>query len=142
MPDVMRRLVERGLPELFVAGAAGDPDVAHAPAAFGSLPGRCADAGLPADLGAAGPQPMTERAKLGLVFENRYWHEDDHAQAGGISVLLVRAVAGQPSGGGRFLHEKGPGLTSLRAVAGSVGPVPNDGHHRAIPHAPQAGLRA
>ena len=25
---------------------------------------------------------MTERAKLGLVFENRYWHENDHAQAG------------------------------------------------------------
>lgn len=39
-------------------------------------------------------------------------------------------------------HETGPVLTSLRAVASSVGPVPNDGHHRATPHAPQAGLRA
>jgi hypothetical protein len=93
MPDVMRRLVERGLPELVVAGAAGDPDVAHAPAAFGSFPGRRADAGLPAHLGAAGPELMTERAKLGLVFENRYRHENDHAQAGGISVLPDQAVA-------------------------------------------------
>jgi hypothetical protein len=72
VPDVVRRLVERGLPELIMAGAAGHPDMAHAAAAFGSLPGRRADAGLPADLGAAGPQLMTERAKLGLVFENRY----------------------------------------------------------------------
>jgi hypothetical protein len=30
---------------------------------------------------------MTERTILGLVFENRYWHENDHAQAGGFSVL-------------------------------------------------------
>ena len=90
MPEVMRRLVERGLPELVVAGAAGHPDVAHATAAFGSLPGRRADAGLPADLSPAGPQLMTERTILGLVFENRYWHENDHAQAGGISVLTVR----------------------------------------------------
>ena len=81
-----------------MTGAAGDPDVAHAAAAFGSLPGRRADAGLPADLGAAGPQLMTERADLGLVFENRYWHGNDHAQAGGISVLppavRVRAARG------------------------------------------------
>ncbi len=61
----------------------------HAAAAFGSLPGRRADAGLPADLGAAGPQLMTERAILGPVFENRYWHENDHAQAGDFSVLLT-----------------------------------------------------
>ena len=39
-------------------------------------------------------------------------------------------------------HESGPFLTSLRAVASSVGPAPNDGHHRATPHAPHAGLRA
>ena len=86
VPDIVRRLVERGLPELIVAGPAGHPDVAHAAAAFGSLPGRRANAGLPADLGAAGPQLMTERAELRLVFENRYWHENDHAQAGGVSV--------------------------------------------------------
>ena len=36
----------------------------------------------------------------------------------------------------------GPVFTSLRAVASSVGPMPNDGHHRASPHAPHAGLRA
>src|SRR5689334_11026145 len=62
-----------------MAGAAGHPDVAHAAAPFGPLPGGRADAGLPADLGAPGPQPMAERAELGFVFENRYWHEDDHA---------------------------------------------------------------
>jgi DNA polymerase Ligase (LigD) len=39
-------------------------------------------------------------------------------------------------------HENGPVLTSSRAVASSVGPSPNDGHHRATPHAPHAGLRA
>lgn len=39
-------------------------------------------------------------------------------------------------------HESGPVLTSLRAVASSVGPAPNDGHHRATPQAPHAGLRA
>ena len=39
-------------------------------------------------------------------------------------------------------HENGPVLTSLRAVASSVGPAPNDGHHRAAPQAPHAGLRA
>jgi hypothetical protein len=61
--------------------------VAHAAAAFGSLPGRRADAGLPADLGATGPELMTERAELGPVFENRYRHGNDHAQAGGASVL-------------------------------------------------------
>ena len=83
VPDVMRRLVERGLPELIVAGTAGHPDVPHAAAAFGSLPGCRADAGLPAHLGPAGPQLMTERAILRLVFENRYWHENDHAQADG-----------------------------------------------------------
>jgi hypothetical protein len=104
MPEVMRRLVERGLPELVVAGTADYPDMAHATTAFGSLPGRRADAGLPADLSPAGPQLMTERTILGLVFENRYWHENDHAQAGGISVLTVRPakvlcrdVGGEPA---------------------------------------------
>ena len=75
VPDVVRRLVERGLPELVMAGTAGHPDVAHAAAAFGSLPGGRADARLPADLGAAWPQLMAERAELGLVFENRYRHK-------------------------------------------------------------------
>ena len=88
VPDIVRRLVERGLPELIVAGAAGHPDVAQAATPFGPFPGCRADAGLPADLGAAGPQLMAERAELGLVFENRYRHENDHAQAGSCPVLL------------------------------------------------------
>src|SRR5260370_11659802 len=70
----MRRLVERGLPELVVAGAARHPHVAHAPAALGSLPGRRADTGFPADLRQARPQRVTERAMLWLVFENRHRH--------------------------------------------------------------------
>ena len=47
---------------------------------------------------------------------------------------------GQPSAGTG--HENGSVFTNLRAVASSVGPAPNDGHHRATPHAPHAGLRA
>ena len=92
VPDIVRRFVERRLPELVVAGAAGDPDVAHAAASFGPLPGGRADARLPADLGAAGPQLMAERAELGLVFENGYRHENDHAPVGGSSVLAGRAL--------------------------------------------------
>jgi hypothetical protein len=53
--------------------------MAHAAASFGPLPGCRADAGLPADLGTARPKLMAERAGLGLVFENRYRHENDHA---------------------------------------------------------------
>jgi len=71
----------------------------HAAAAFGSLQGCRADTGLPAHLGPAGPQLMTERAILRLVFENRYWHENDHAQAGGFSVLPGRPGAGRPGAG-------------------------------------------
>jgi DNA-directed RNA polymerase specialized sigma24 family protein len=72
-----------------MAGAAGHPDVAHAAASFGTLPGRRADAGLPADLGQAGPELVAERAELGPAFENGYWHENDHAQTGGFSVMSV-----------------------------------------------------
>src|SRR6516165_5050416 len=76
-----------------MAGAAGHPDVSHAATSFGPLPGGRADAGLPADLGATGPQLMAERAELGLVFENRYWHGDDHAPAGGgpVPLRLIRS---------------------------------------------------
>ncbi len=63
--------------------------MAHAAAAFGSLLSRRADAGLPADLGATGPELMAERAEFGLVFENGYRHGNDHALAGGVSVLSV-----------------------------------------------------
>jgi hypothetical protein len=39
---------------------------------------------------------MTERAELGLVFENRHRHENDHALAGGISVLPLVLRLGLP----------------------------------------------
>jgi hypothetical protein len=39
VPAVVRRFEEHGLPELIVAAVAGDPDVSHAAAAPGSLPG-------------------------------------------------------------------------------------------------------
>ena len=39
-------------------------------------------------------------------------------------------------------HEKGPSLTSFLASFSSTGPMPNDGHSRAMGHAPQAGRRA
>jgi len=48
VPAVVRGLVERRLPELVVAGIAGDHHVSHAPAALGGFPGRRADARLPA----------------------------------------------------------------------------------------------
>jgi hypothetical protein len=41
---------------------------------------------------------MTERAILGLVFENRYWHENDHAQAGGFLVLPMPVGLGAECG--------------------------------------------
>ena len=110
VPDVVWRLVERGLPELVVAGPAGDPDVTHAAAAFGSLPGRRADAGLPADLGATGPELMTERAELGLVFEDRYRHGNDHAQAGGVSVKPPGlSISGMPPAEVPGSRQVGPG---------------------------------
>ena len=40
MPDVMRWLVEHGLAVILVASHAQDPQVAHAAAFLGRLPGR------------------------------------------------------------------------------------------------------
>jgi hypothetical protein len=74
-PDVVRRLVERRVPELDAAGLAGHQQVPHAPAAFGSLLRRSADAGFPADPGLAGPQRVAERAALRLVLEQGHRHE-------------------------------------------------------------------
>jgi len=88
-----------------MAGAAGHPDVAHAAASFGSLPGRRADAGLPADLGTAGPELVAERADLGFVFENRYRHENDHAQAGACSVLFPLSWTGTRAIRGVTVHD-------------------------------------
>src|SRR5258708_32161482 len=106
----------------------GHTHVAHAPAAFGPLPGRRTNAGLPADLGAAGPQWMTERAKLGLVFENRYWHANDHAPAGGVSVLRVGGrgllVGGGLCGPLPDLTHGGGGACGLAERPGLLGPDP------------------
>jgi hypothetical protein len=84
----MRRLVERRIPELLVAGLARHPHVPHAPAVLGSLPGRRADAGFPADPRHARPQRMTERAAFWLVFENRYRH----------GTVMPRRAAGHAGG--------------------------------------------
>ena len=80
VPAVVRGLVERGLPELVVTGIAGDHRVSHAAAVPGSLPGRHADAWLPAHLRLARPQIMTEWAVFRLVLEQRSGHLDDHAR--------------------------------------------------------------
>ena len=69
VPAVVRRFEEHRLPELVVAPIAGDLDVAHAAAAPGRFPGRCADARRPAHLRLARPQLMSERAALGSVLE-------------------------------------------------------------------------
>ncbi len=79
MPAVVRRLEEHRLPELVVAAVARDPDVSHAAAAPGSLPGRFADARLPAHLRLAWPQLVTERAAFSLVLEQGSGHLNDHA---------------------------------------------------------------
>ncbi len=47
-----------------------------------------------------------------------------------------RAAAGRSAGDRQLV------LTSAAALTGSTSPTPNDGHHRAIVHAPHAGLRA
>src|SRR5580704_2177778 len=73
--DVVRRLVERRVPALGVAGLAGHQQVAHAPAAFGSFPRRRADTGLPADPGLARPQRVAERAVLRLVLKQGHRHK-------------------------------------------------------------------
>ena len=83
--------------------------------------------------------------------EYRISRSDWAAQAGVISRVADRQLrrvqdpgsrewAGELSGNAS--QPNGPVLTSLSAVCSSVGPSPNDGHSRAIPHAPQAGRRA
>ncbi len=80
VPKVVRRFEEHRLPEPVVAAVARDPDVSHAAAAPGRLPGRLAEARRPADLRLARPQLVTERAGLRLVLEQRNGHLNDHAQ--------------------------------------------------------------
>jgi hypothetical protein len=47
MADIVRRLVERRLPELVVTGVTGHPEVPYAPTALSYLSHSCADAGHP-----------------------------------------------------------------------------------------------
>jgi hypothetical protein len=64
------------------------------------------------------------------------------ARRGALCARRPAAPAPVRSAAVRRGHPNGPGLTSLRATCGSVGPSPNDGQSRAIPQAPHAGLRA
>jgi hypothetical protein len=73
--DVVRRLVERRLPELVVACIAEHQEMPHAATALRCLPRRCTDAGFPAYLGHTGPKLVTERAVVWLVIEQRYGHK-------------------------------------------------------------------
>ena len=91
MPAVMRRLEEDRLPELVVAAVACDPYVSHTPAAPGSLPGRLADARLPAHLRLSWPQLMAERAALRFVLEQRSGHLNDHALIGHVESMITAA---------------------------------------------------
>jgi hypothetical protein len=102
-PDVVRRLVERRIPELSVAGLAGHQQVPHAPAALGSLLRRRADTGFPADPGLARPQRMAERAALRLVLEEGHRHEMI------MPVPLVLALVRR-----KDLTRSGPAVTSAR----------------------------
>jgi hypothetical protein len=88
---VVRGLVELRLPQLIVAGSAGDHRVPHAPAACRGFPGRCADARLPAHLRPARPQLMTERAAFWLVLEQRNGHLNDHARTGRYASMITVA---------------------------------------------------
>ena len=76
MADVMRRLVKDRLPLIFVRAAqAPDPQVAHAAAKRGPLPGSLADTGLPADfLRLPARQRVTERTAFRFVREQGNRH--------------------------------------------------------------------
>jgi hypothetical protein len=74
VPAVVWRFEGHRLPELVVAAVARDLDVSHAAVARGRLPGRLAQARRPAHLRLAGPQPVTERARFRLVFEQGNGH--------------------------------------------------------------------
>ena len=82
MPAVVRRFEEHRLPELLMAAVARDPDVSHAAAAPGRLPGRLAEARCPAHLRLAGPQLVTERTGFRLVLEQRNGHLNEHCLTG------------------------------------------------------------
>jgi hypothetical protein len=145
VPAVVRRLVERRLPELVVAAVAGDPDVSHAAAAPGRLAGRLADAWRPAHLRLAGPQLVTERAAFRLVLEQRNGHLNDHAVTSGYASMIaaagtepgpggvgpgtvIRTGGADRGGGGESKHRmglgnSGPGTRSGLAVCLAEQPV-------------------
>jgi hypothetical protein len=89
VPAVVRRFEEHGLPELLMATVARDPDVSHAAATPGRLPGRLAEARRPAHLRLAGPQPVTERTGLRFVLEQRSGHPNDHALTGCRESMII-----------------------------------------------------
>jgi hypothetical protein len=124
VPAVVRRFEEHGLPELVVAAVAGDPDVSHAAAAPGRLPGRLAQARRPAHLRLAGPQLVTERTGLRLVLEQRSGHLNDHARTSYHESMItgegarrpVRAVHQGPARRLRHLHDAGRRLGLVHAL--------------------------
>ena len=122
MPAIVRGLVERRLPQLTVAGSAGDHRVPHAPPACRGFPGRPADARLPAHLRLARPQLVTERAAFRLVLEQRNGHLDDHARTSR-STSMITAGRSEPGPGG---VGPDPGLRAGRTDRGGGG----QGQHR------------
>jgi len=96
VPAVVRRLEEHRLPELVVAAVACDPDVSHAAAAPGGLPGRLADARRPAHLRLAGPQLVTERAALRLVLEQGNGNLNDHARTSRYASITAARMRTDP----------------------------------------------
>jgi hypothetical protein len=94
VPAVVRRFEEHRLPEPVVAAVARDLDVSHAAAGRGRLPGRLAQARRPAHLRLAGPQPVTERARFRLVFEQGNEHLNDHARTSCHESMFIVDVHG------------------------------------------------
>jgi integrase len=80
LPEVLRRLVEHGLPVLRVARVARDPEVAHAPATLAGLAGWRADAGNPTDsLRPSWHHRVNEWALFRPMLEQRYWTDSGEA---------------------------------------------------------------
>jgi len=83
MAGVVRWLVEHRCSELVMAGVAHHSHMSHAPAALGRLTSWRADARRPAHLTLARPQPVSERAALGLVLEQGSGHRPRSSPAPG-----------------------------------------------------------
>jgi hypothetical protein len=76
MANIVRRLIERGVPVVLLAAhSAPQHHVAHAQAISGSFLCRAADARHPRDLlRLSASKRMAKRAPLGLVREQWNWH--------------------------------------------------------------------